>query len=385
MVAVKSRIDDIEILRAFAVMLVIVEHMQINLFHWGTPALKLFFRHFSGWSGVDLFFVISGFVIARNLMPKLQAAASREAFFRVSLLFWIRRFWRLLPSAWTWLAVILACAAFFNSSGAFGPFINNLKTVVAAFLQVANFHGAMVYGREFAGPAFVYWSLSLEEQFYLVLPFLILVSGRRLPLVLGLIVIPQLFIQRDTPLLALVRTDALFLGVLLAIWSHSSSYQRLRPCFLGNPLLALCFALVLLGSLATLGSGAIYDFDHRYGPITCLAALLVWAASYDGNFFARGRWLKIPLLWVGTRSYALYLIHLPSYFLTREIWFRLAPEGTKFNTDYTWYFLGTALTLLIVLSELNYRFIETPCRRRGVEIARRLAARRPPATGEQPS
>ena len=58
--------------------------------------------------------------------------------------------------------------------------------IIAAFLQVANFHVAMIFGREFAGAAFVYWSLSLEEQFYLLLPFLVLFSGRRLPYVLAL-------------------------------------------------------------------------------------------------------------------------------------------------------------------------------------------------------
>jgi len=58
---VNRRIDDIEILRACAVLLVVVEHMQINLLRWGTPALKQFYHYFSGWTGVDLFFVIPVF------------------------------------------------------------------------------------------------------------------------------------------------------------------------------------------------------------------------------------------------------------------------------------------------------------------------------------
>ena len=371
----KKRIDDIEILRAFAVLLVIIEHMQINLFAWGTPALKFFYQHFSGWSGVDLFFVISGYVIARDFVPRLQATESRREYFRATFVFWIRRFWRLIPSAWTWLLVILLASLFFNSSGVWGSFAANAKTVLSAFLQLANFYGASIYGQSFPGAAFVYWSLSLEEQFYIVLPFLVLFSGKRLPLVLCLIVIPQLLLHRDTPLLALTRTDALFLGVLIAIWSRSVSYLRFQPRFLRHPLLAAGFMVSALLVLGIGGSEMLPIKDYRYGIISCVSGLLVLAASFDQDYFSRPAWLNAPLLWVGTRSYALYLIHMPSYFLTREIWFRLAPEGTRFNTGYTFYFLGTALVLLIVLSELNFRLIETPLRKRGVEIARRFSVR----------
>jgi peptidoglycan/LPS O-acetylase OafA/YrhL len=356
-------------------MLVIVEHINFNLFAWNTPALKAFYGHFAGWSGVDLFFVISGFVIARDLVPRLQASEARSAYFRTTLAFWIRRFWRLIPSAWFWLAFILFASVVFNHSGAWGPFENNLRTALFSVLQIANFHVARIFGVEFAGAAFVYWSLSLEEQFYIALPLLIFISGRRLPWVLAFIVIPQLFLVRDTPLLALIRTDALFLGVLIALWSQSPSYQRFQPGFLRQPGIAFIVLVPLLVILAFNDSDYIRFTASPYGIVACLAGLLVLAASYDQDYFARPRWLKRPLLWVGTRSYALYLAHIPSYFLTREIWLRLSPAGTQFNSDYTYYFLATALVLLLALSELNYRFIETPFRRRGVLIARRIQER----------
>jgi peptidoglycan/LPS O-acetylase OafA/YrhL len=370
-----KRIDDIEILRAFAVIFVIVEHINFNLFAWNTPTLKAFYGNFGGWVGVDLFFVISGYVIAKDLVPRLQASASRQLYFRNTLVFWVRRFWRLVPSAWFWLCLILLASIVFNQSGAWGPFANNLKTAVAAMLQLANFHVAMIFGSEFAGAGFVYWSLSLEEQFYIVLPLVVFISGRWLPYVLAVIVIPQLFMERDTPLLALVRTDALFLGVLIALWAGRSSYRNFQPRFLRHPALALSLTAIMLLVLAYMGAEKTVFSNFRYGIVACLSGLLVLAASYDQDYFARPAWLKKPLLWVGTRSYALYLAHMPSYFLTREIWYRLSPAGTRFNTDYTWHFLVTALVLLIILSELNYRFIETPFRRRGVRIARRMLDR----------
>ena len=372
----KKRIDDIEILRAFAVMLVVVEHMHFNLFAWNSPALASFYSVFGGWTGVDLFFAISGFVIARDLVPRLQAAGRRQDYFSVTLVFWVRRGWRLLPSAWMWLLLILLASVYLNRSGAWGSVANNVDMVVTAALQIANFHVAHVFGEQFAGAAFVYWSLSLEEQFYLLLPLLVFVSRQWLPYVLALLVVPQLFLQRETALLALVRTDALFLGVLIALWQRQPSYALFQPRFLANPAAALAAVLLLVGALACVGSRGLVIIEYHYGLVTCLAGLLVLIASYDGDYFARPRWLRALLLWVGTRSYALYLIHMPSYFLTRELWLRLAPAGTRFNSDYTWEFLATALVLLLGLSELNYRFLELPLRRRGVAIAGRMEARR---------
>ncbi|MFC1578883.1 acyltransferase family protein [Pseudomonadota bacterium] len=372
----KKRIDDIEILRAFAVMLVVVEHMHFNLFAWNTPALEGFYRFFGGWTGVDLFFAISGFVIARDLVPRLQAAGDRQNYFGITLVFWVRRCWRLLPSAWAWLAIILLASVFFNRSGAWGTIANNVEMVIAAALQIANFHVAQVFGEKFSGAAFVYWSLSLEEQFYLLLPLLVFVARKKLPWVLALVVLSQLFLQRDTALLALVRTDALFLGVLIALWQQQPSYRLFRPRFLANPAAAMVAVVLLVGALACVGSQGLVITEYHYGLVTCLSGLLVLVASYDQDYIARPRWLRVLLLWVGTRSYALYLIHMPSYFLTREIWLRLEPAGTRFNTAYTWEFLVTALVLLLSLSELNYRLLEVPLRRRGVAIAGRMEERR---------
>ena len=366
-----KRIDDIEILRAFAVILVIIEHTKINLFTWVSPFDSVFYSHFSGWTGVDLFFAISGFVIARNLVPKLQACTGQEQFFHSTVTFWIRRFWRLVPSAWFWVFFILFCTTFFNTSSAWGTLENNFETALSALLQVANLHVALQYGKEFMGAALVYWSLSLEEQFYFLLPFIVLLSGRKLPWVLAVIVGAQLFLVRDTPMLALVRTDALFLGVLIAIWSQGNSYKLFQPHFLNSRVATGLLLTILLGTLACGGSDKIDIVEQQYGLVAIVSALLVLVASYDGNYLCRNPVLKAALLWVGTRSYALYLLHLPSFYLTREIWYRLEPAGTKFNTHYSYYDLFTALIILLLLSEFNYRFIETPFRKKGGQIALR--------------
>lgn len=368
-----KRIDDIEILRGFAVLFVVLHHALGNLFTWTTPGLARVAVYFSGGFGVDLFFAISGFVIARELVPRLQASTGPDMAFRITVAFWIRRAWRLLPSAWTWLALTLLAVVLFNQSGVFGGFRTNLEATVAGVLQVANLRFAETFGRSDYGASFVYWTLSLEEQFYLVLPLLVLVSRRFLPYVLIALVVFQLLSTR-TLMTVVFRTDAIALGVLLAIWSQHSTYSMVRPVFLSSTWWIGTLAMLgLFFCMGVLGSEVLHVVNYKFSLFAVLSVLLVWMASYNMDLFIPAGPIKRLLLWVGTRSYAIYLIHIPAFFLAREIWFRLRP-GTTPGDDLFFPLLFTASTLLIVLSELNYRLIETPFRLRGSRIAKAFLA-----------
>ena len=376
------RIDDIEVLRALAVIAVVVHHAFGNLYTWSTPAMDWVHGHFMGGFGVDLFFAISGFVIARDLVPRLLAATDRGQAWRQTLAFWIRRAWRLLPAAWLWLGLMLLASLLFNRTGVFGTFEVNLDATLAGVLQFANVRFAHTFMQSPYGASFVYWSLSLEEQFYLLLPLLVLLSRRYLPLVLVAVVFFQWFSERSLMML-MFRTDAIALGVLLALWSHRDSYRQLMPGFLASP--RWIGSLMLLGLyllMGLIGSQGLPLPDLRFSLHALIAALLVWLASYDLNLFAPWLLLKRVLLWVGTRSYAIYLIHVPAYFATRELHSRLLPQQTP-DSGSIWLFTLTAAVLILVLSELNYRFVETPLRERGSAIARRYAEQSATARGTQ--
>lgn len=373
----KNAIEDIELLRGFAVLLVVVHHAQSNLISWTTPALARFYSYFGGWVGVDLFFAVSGFVIARSLVPRLHAQPDGPAARRETLSFWMRRAWRLLPSAWLWLLVILLATLTFNSSGVFGSLEANLEASVAAVLQVANIRFAQAFMQWEYGSSFVYWSLALEEQFYLLFPLLILLSRRWLPYVLLGLVALQLFSPRSV-MLMMFRTDALALGVLIALWSAQPSYRRLQPALLARRGLGVGVLLVLLLCLCALGSEPLTMFSMRIGAIALLSAALVWIASYDQNFLWPDGAFKRLMIWFGTRSYAIYLIHIPAFFFTREIYYRLYPQQGDFGDSFFYPFVFTAAVLIVVLSELNYRLIECPLRERGKQIAQRLFAKPAP-------
>lgn len=370
-----KRIADIEILRAIAVLGVVFHHAFYNLFPWKTPEIQAFREQFQFWWGVDLFFAISGFVIARDLLPRLAQATQNGHFWRTAGGFWIRRAGRLLPSAWLWLALPLLAVVLFNQSGVFGDLRTNLMATAAGLAQVANIRFADSFMSYEYGVTFVYWSLSLEEQFYLLLPLTALLFRRWLPLFLIALVVYQFFTLR-TPILMAFRTDAIALGVLLAIWSHHSSYQRLQPRLLGRHWLLGVALLVTAGGLMAHLSGASQTLQtYRIGLIALLSALLVMIASYDRDYLIPQGTLQRVMLWIGSRSYAIYLIHIPAFFLTREIWFRLDPASTGSDTTYMPAFAATALLLILIASELNYRFIEMPLRRRGVLLAERIEAR----------
>ncbi|AIY42854.1 O-antigen acetylase [Collimonas arenae] len=372
------RIKDIELLRGIAVLFVLFEHTRFNLFGQPSDGLAFIYTHFGFWNGVDLFFAISGFVIARDLIPRLDRSGDRETFFSVAVKFWVRRAWRLWPTAWLWLVLLLLATVAFKKSGIFSSLQVNLEGSLAGFLNYMNFRVMLKFGHDELGPTTPYWSLSLEEQFYLLLPFAVFICRRWLSSVLIILVVLQFFANRHHSLfLMLVRSDALLLGVLLAIWSKHDSYRRLEPVFLKNLNWArFTLLLILLAGLAKIGSPQYQDFRYWVGIVALISIVLVWIASYDMDYLMPDNPLKRILLWVGSRSYALYLTHMPAYLMSRQIWFWIAPTDTIFDHTYNVRLALTAAVLVVIFSELNYRFVETPLRAQGKRIAEKMGQSR---------
>nr|WP_294977703.1 acyltransferase [uncultured Pseudomonas sp.] len=363
------RIADIEVLRAFAVLAVALYHVNGVLTGFNAPSLPWPFQQLGGWFGVDLFFAISGFVIARGLLGQMERPRRWGEAWPVIKVFWLRRFWRLIPSAWLWLAIMLLLSWLFNTSGVYGQVSANLEATLAGMLNVANARFAYCFGTCEFYSSFVYWSLSLEEQFYLLLPLLIFfVRGRWLPVLLGAWVLFQLAQARGLWLMAF-RTDALLLGVLLAMAGGTGVYQRLKPMWLARrPLVAALILGAILANLAWLASPARGMYTYEVGAIAVLSAVLVWLASYDLDLFCRVRGLREVLFWLGSRSYAIYLIHVPVYLGASEVRLRLFSDVDRAAPVFLAIGLPACLAVIAALAELNYRFVESPLRRYGVRM-----------------
>jgi peptidoglycan/LPS O-acetylase OafA/YrhL len=366
-----GRNGEIEALRAIAVLMVLVQHVPDNLIFWHTREYD-FFTNTGFWTGVDLFFAISGFVIARSLLPQLHDVQDITAFVRVTVTFWLRRAWRILPSAWFWLAAPLPLCVLFNRSGAYGSLQANWEQFVAGILDLANFRFDEVFFRFPAGTAFVQWSLSLEEQFYLLLPVAAFLLRRYLPAAL-LLLAASGFLLPDTVLWHMLRGGAVAFGVLLAIWSWHPTYKLCAPAGMAQSRTARVSALVIgIACLISLGSPPLHIVWFPIGPISLVAAFLVWLASYDGGYLWRPSPARRLMELVGARSYSLYLAHVPVYFAVHELWFRQFGARIPRRGEALAYIMVAAAALAIT-AELNHRLLEEPLRRRGKRIAARFA------------
>jgi peptidoglycan/LPS O-acetylase OafA/YrhL len=167
------------------------------------------------------------------------------------------------------------------------------------------------------------------------------------------------------------RTDALALGVLLALWSRHSSYELFKPVALGRFRAGLAGLVGALLCMSVLGSDQLHNVSIKIGMIALVSALLVWVASYNHDYLGMPRPLSSVLIWLGARSYGIYLIHIPAFFFTRELWYRLR-GGVEFGPELFYPFLLAATTLIVLLCELNYRLVEAPLRRKGKLIAARM-------------
>ncbi|MBR8188625.1 acyltransferase family protein [Burkholderia vietnamiensis] len=377
---------EIEALRGVAILMVLYTHLDI-LFFWGSPTVTRLWNAIPGWGGVDLFFCISGYVITRSLLPLFDSKPS--SFIAVSLPFWIRRAWRLLPSAWLWLAVTVAFSAFANRSGAFVNFRANLGDAISILFQVSNFHFMTCYRDhvEVCGGNGAYWSLSLEEQFYIVFPFLMFfVPARWRAWLLGGAVVGQIFLYRPIFSLAwTIRTDAICLGALLAMAQSRASYASLDPAWLRSKPIAIAASVISTFILAAIPTHSIFIVPFTTGLLAIVSAAMVFAASFDKGYIFPLRIAQPILQWFGSRSYALYLIHYPVFHMTSEFWFRTLPPGHMLDGTYSLRATLTAFPLLFLLAELNFRFVETPGRRFGQMLAKRISERAAsPRTADAP-
>jgi peptidoglycan/LPS O-acetylase OafA/YrhL len=375
-----GRLAEVEVLRAIAVIMVLIEHLPFNLIFWNMDFVNLYIVPSGFWTGVDLFFAISGFVIARSLLPRLSGITDPRHFLRVALDFWIARAWRLLPSAWMWLFLPLILCLAFNKSNAYGSFASNWELFIAGILDLANFHIAQIYGLYGSGTEFPQWSLSLEEQFYLALPVAAFFLRRWL--VYPLIILALYgFVTDNSVLSMMVRVWPVAFGVLLALWETHPTYQDFAPAGLTRrPFIRAVILFLGVACLFTVGNKTLHIVTFFQEPVAIVSVALVWLASYDRGFLWRENFGRRIMEIIAARSYSLYLIHIPVYFGAHEIWYRL--HGTRIpSRPQAVILVLLALLTLAAVAELNHRLLEKPLRARGKQIVAERRAARAAAAG----
>ena len=354
-----KRRADIQGLRAVAVLAVLIFHADMPL-----PG---------GFLGVDVFLVISGYVITQVVLR--QAAESGGVSWTN---FYTRRFLRLGPALSVMLVVTLGAS--FLLSSPFGIQQATGATAIGATLVSANFILADLTGDYFAAPAkfnplLHTWSLSVEEQTYLLVPLLIVILGMafkwhtKRALIwtfagTGLLSILFMLAAASDRIPAALAAFANYYSVTSRLWEFSAGGmvaifgQRL-------PLSSTVARIVGWTGLSMIISAfALLDDSQRYpGPWTLLpvtgAAAVIWAGEYSGATSSR-LLSDRRLVWVGDRSYSLYLWHWPFVAFSLALW------PTR------WYAAGLATLAAFVPAILIYRWLENPIRRAPSPSRRRL-------------
>ena len=365
----RTRAPGLDGVRAIAVLAVMGYHESL-------PALG------GGFLGVDVFFVLSGFLITDLLAG--QRPRLRD--------FWIRRGRRLLPPLAVMLLVVSAAATIIEPAGG-----SELRpTLIAAVTYTSNWYQILHHVSYFESlgplpPLQHLWSLAIEEQFYLVWPpvlwFLIFRhNSARTWVTIALLgasasaVAMALLYTPANPSLVYYGTDthasALLLGAALALAFPLRTLTRVRSWRLD--LIGVIGVLVLALSFwhFTGTESAVYPGGLLLAAVA--AAALVAAAASGGRLASV--FGVAPLRWIGVRSYALYLWHWPVIALTAAL------TGQAPGTHWLW-IPTTCLT--VGLADASWRFIESPILRDGFMACcrtwyqRLIAALLDPAVGSQ--
>ena len=342
-------------LRALAVMAVVLYHGEVS----GLPG---------GFLGVEVFFVISGYLITALLISERQRTGGTDY-----LAFWARRARRLLPALFALAAVVGLVWVLFVPS----ELARIRGDFVAALTYVTNWYQIIVQQSYFdaigrPSPLRHLWSLAVEEQFYILWPLALagiyrITRGRRGHMALvtaGLAVASAiwgivLFTPGVDPSRVYYGTDTRASGVLLgAVLAIAVPPWRMRVTMhAGGRWIITGIGIIGLVGIASM-TVRVNEFDPfvyqgGFVLVDLLTVALILALVHPANTVLAKSFSVPPLLWIGRRSYGIYLWHWPIFVLTRP--------GVDVDVN-GWLLLTLRLILTFAVAEVSYRFVEMPVR-----------------------
>ena len=353
----KRYITSLDGLRAFAVIAVLLYHMNVS---WAK----------SGLLGVTIFFVLSGYLITGLLMAEWRETGNIDLPH-----FWLRRVKRLVPAIVTVIVVVAALSALFNHE-----LLTKMRPDIAPSLFFFTnwwyiFRGISYFDALGApSPLTHFWSLAIEEQFYLVWPVLLLIVfkiGGKKKLVrrgclvlaaISAILMALLYTPGTDPSRVYYGTDTRAFSLLIGAWlsftwpGQELTEERAAKVSKRNMILldiAGVAALVVIVFIMVTVSG--FSPFMYYGGIllvSILTAVVIAVLVHPRSKLAHVASAK-PLVWIGKRSYGMYLWHYPIILF-------LMPQNHVGAFPLWTYLLVIGLT--IAVAALSYTFIEKPIR-----------------------
>jgi peptidoglycan/LPS O-acetylase OafA/YrhL len=355
-----NRAPQLDGVRGVAILLVLVWHYfscQVvsepgSIFYYCTRAFSL------TWSGVDLFFVLSGFLIAGILLDHRESSN----YFRV---FYLRRVCRIFPLYYLLLALFLS---FSKTSLSTSPSFQWLLHDPLGLWSYVTFTQNILMGArgDFApGWLGITWSLAVEEQFYLFMPLLIFLLPRRILLsvfMLGIVAAPILRCSSggfhafvDTPW----RADSLLAGASLAVLVR---WRPFMDAVQGHRRLLLSLFVALLVGVGVMSLRPVPFGAFNFSWLAGLYAVFILIAFADTEPLF-GNVLRFPLLvWFGQLSYGMYMFHQAVIRVLHRV-FSHGAQQLRTPSDVGIAILALFITLLLAM--FSYHYFERPILRLG--------------------
>ncbi len=358
------RIPELDGLRGIAILLVLVYHYvtAIGAPHhaaWGvlTTASRLF------WSGVDLFFVLSGFLIAGILMDARQSGN----YFRT---FYARRIHRIFPLYFGWL-LLFFLGLMFNLDGRLGANLFRSDAPLWAYPVFAQNNVPLWFNRDLPLWMAMSWSVALEEQFYLFLPLLVKRLSRAVlatccaALVVASPVYRFALVSRNPalndgwPFATVCRLDGLALGALIAIAVRNQHCWRWLQQNLWGIRISAALASLAVTAMTFLSPGRLAMAAWGFTTIDVLyASLLILALP------GRDRWLsslltRRTLIYFGTISYGVYIFHQGVRGLAGAMVPQFHPAPLRYGLVF-----GASLLATVLLAHISWHTFEKKLIRR---------------------
>ncbi len=332
-------------LRTLAVAVVIMAHYAASHFH-------------GGYTGVDLFFVLSGFLITRLLTQEFEDSGK----IRFDL-FYLRRVCRLMPATVVLLTFVTTMR--FVMPNAFASPLSWWSSDLIVFFSLANYFCAPLNALGHC------WSLSVEEQFYFLWPMTLVIIlrrcnliGTRIAIALALALVGAALrawlhhhpgAGLDPYFFLFARMDTLLIGAALALAESLPNFGDSARQLCRFRLAEIAMAIFLIGVLCLKEKmmGLMYDGGMTITAIYC--AVLIGASVYEPRQTLLKSFLESrPMVWLGRRSYGIYLYHLPIFYM-------LQPFHAKYsNAVGSLIYTGLGIGLPVVFAALSYHYVEMP-------------------------
>jgi peptidoglycan/LPS O-acetylase OafA/YrhL len=350
-----SRIAELDGLRGIAILLVVSFHYINNQLLYSTNSFGRFLCKVTsfGWVGVDLFFVLSGFLIGSILIRTRES----KNFFST---FYIRRLARIVPNYYLLLLIFIAIQPWPYFSDNYMLTGNKVIPLGSYFTMMHNFYMANMNNLG-NGMLCVTWSIGIEEQFYLAFPLIVYLAKRSwLPFILIITVIVASVVRMQythwiPPYVLLpARMDSISMGVLVAYFYNKIDLEAFVSKYLYILLILIATDIAICAYLYAL-FGDLGVIKHTLFAIF-FALCLVLAITKTPGYTTLLR-NKI-LCWVGTISYSLYLFH---YFILALFHHFIGnKEGIVINNLKDLIITILALASSFLMAWVVFKWLETP-------------------------